>query len=92
MTRVIRKLIDIGADLTSADMNGNTILHVAAESGINISLKEIFTMTNCRDFENFSLTLQSLLGVKNYEGKSKFLFVMLLQFCVIVNYPITILP
>lgn len=72
MTRVIRKLIDIGADLTSADMNGNTILHVAAESGINISLKEIFTMTNCRDFENFSLTLQSLLGVKNYEGFTAF--------------------
>lgn len=68
MRSVIRRLIDLGAEIDYCDENGNTIIHVAAECGLNESLQEIFTRTSHRHLPSFAASLKDLMESRNCEG------------------------
>ena len=67
MTPVIRKLIDVGADLELCDCNGNNIVHIAAENGLESSLIEIFTQSRTH-FQLVALQLKQAIESRNNEG------------------------
>ena len=67
--RVIRKLIDLGVDIDNYDENGNSIIHVVAESGLDDALHEIFMLPNNRHLSKFEATLKDVLESKNFEGR-----------------------
>ncbi|XP_065052378.1 nuclear factor NF-kappa-B p105 subunit-like [Rhopilema esculentum] len=69
---VIRKLVDVGADLELCDMNGNNIIHIVAVNGIDRGLKELFTESLCRCSKELAAIYQVLLESRNAEGYTPF--------------------
>ena len=71
---VIRKLVDIGADLELCDMNGNNIIHLVAVNGIDNALKELFTESHYRCSKELAAVYQVLLESRNAEGTYSYSF------------------
>ena len=67
MTKVIRRLIDVGADLELCDCYGNNIIHIAAENGLESSLMEIFTQSRTC-FLLVASQLKRAIEARNNEG------------------------
>ena len=74
-TPIIRKLIDVGADLELCDSLGNNIIHLAAEYGNDSSLIEMFTASKFTNLQYLSKTYEVLLESRNYQGISRILLI-----------------
>jgi len=72
MPSVIRRLIDIGADLGICDSFGNNIVHLAAEYGNDRAVIEIFTHSIHRDMRELSKICHCLLESRNFQGFTPF--------------------
>lgn len=68
MMEIIRKLIDVGVDLEFCDINGNNIIHLAADRGVECSLREIFTISKYASVERLTEVYETLLEARNCDG------------------------